>query len=300
MGCTPLPSYGRGPAPRSEEQGRTRHRCRARRPATTTCCRSAAALVVSHHLGGSGSASAPRVLQRERTGFTPFRADALPGVRAPLEGSHTPAAFDRRRSTCPPAVVPSLRSTARAGLHPRALDSRALFRGGDRARDRRCRRVPRTLSFHGFLVPLRDQPSNPDSAGFAAARRPTIRPGHRPSLRDEHVPDRLSPAPVDHRKPDGLGGAPGAPTSRWVTAARSSGSPYCARGSHRGDGRLFLPLRRPAGRAPSAGSRRPSIRVKRASRASRRPSVRRALPAVRPKPGSASDLLGVSDVKERV
>lgn len=126
-----------------------------------------------------GSASATSMLQLDRTGFTPFLVHvdpkipfasdqhgpapgscckqrnlgeddcAIPGVRAPLEGSRSPAAAPCHQVACPPAV--------RHALARFATDFKALFRRGIRTRNRRCRRVLRALSFHGFLVPLRAQ-----------------------------------------------------------------------------------------------------------------------------------------------
>lgn len=187
-----------------------------------------------------GSASATSMLQLDRTGFTPFLVHvdpkipfasdqrgpapgscckqrdlgeddcAIPGVRAPLEGSRSSAAAPCHQVACPPAV--------RHALTRFATDFKALFRRGIRTRNRRCRRVLRALSFHGFLVPLRAQRA--------------VRSLNAP-------PPRV------------------APTSRWVTAAPSSGSPWHAHDPHRGDGRRIPLTLRWLGVASFAGSREP-------------------------------------------
>lgn len=150
------------------------------------------------HLGGSGSASVWDVLQSRRTGFTPFRIRVS---QSPASARHRPSLVDRRPPRCacslrriprlhsgPPSLgsLPSRRfghriepgsrlRTLRELPMPTAL--RALFRGDDRARDRRCRRLPRALSFHGLLVPLRDQRSLRSQTGPIAELRARIAAG---------------------------------------------------------------------------------------------------------------------------
>jgi hypothetical protein len=173
---------GRGPASCSEEQTPTSGEvCGS---GTTTCYRSTSALVVWLPPRRFGVASVWDVLQSRRTGFTPFRVrvgrspsrarrrpcalapgriDSLPGVRAPFEESHAPAAAPHHWVACPPDVA-----------SPLVL--RALLRWSDRAGDRRCRRVSPTLSFHGLLVPLRDQRSiRPLDASIAELRSASLR-----------------------------------------------------------------------------------------------------------------------------
>jgi hypothetical protein len=92
---------------------------------------------------------------------TMWSASALPDARAPFEESHASAAVPHHWGPCPPDVSTSHRSDpcSRTRWNTRRRSPSGLsIRGDDRARDRHCCRVPRALSFHGLLVPLRDQP----------------------------------------------------------------------------------------------------------------------------------------------